>query len=71
MSDADEPSVSEDACSVCGQWPAADREAMRTLIDSMPLQEVCVTPASWSSGAVSPVSLTCSVRRQSTDRELT
>ena len=41
-SDADEPSVSEDACSVCGQWPAADREAMRTLIDSMPLQDdVC------------------------------
>jgi hypothetical protein len=71
MSDADEPSVSEDDCAVCGHWPAADREAMRLLIDSMcHCRTMCVTPASWSSGAVSLVSLICSVRRQSTDSEL-
>src|SRR6516162_6806170 len=31
---------------------------------------MCVTPASWSSGAIFPASLICSVRRQSTDSEL-
>jgi hypothetical protein len=42
MSDADEPSVSEDACSVFGQWPAADRWACREMIDTIPLSDdVC------------------------------
>ena len=32
----------EDACSVCGPWPKADREGMRLLISSHPLREpVC------------------------------
>jgi hypothetical protein len=41
-SDADEPSISEDDCAVCGHWPAADREAMRLMIDRISLQDdVC------------------------------
>jgi hypothetical protein len=41
MSDADEPSVSEDDCAVCGGWPARDREAMRLLTSRIPLEGVC------------------------------
>jgi len=40
-SDADEPSVAEDDCAVCGHWPEADREAMRLLIERIPLEGVC------------------------------
>jgi hypothetical protein len=41
-SDVDEPSISEDDCAVCGDWPAADREGMRMLLDRIPLHDgVC------------------------------
>jgi hypothetical protein len=41
-SDADEPSVAEDDCVVCGHWPAADRSAMREMIDRISLKDdVC------------------------------
>ena len=42
--------VSEDDCSVCGQWPEADRAPMRTLIVRISLvEEVCgeCQMASW------------------------
>jgi hypothetical protein len=45
--DVDEPSVSEDDCAVCGHWPAADREAMRLLIDGMPLQDDVCDACQW------------------------
>ena len=33
----------EELCSVCSRWPAADREGMRMLIDTLPLREpVCL-----------------------------
>jgi hypothetical protein len=32
--------VSEDDCIVCGNWPKANRSAMRQLIDSLPLQKM-------------------------------
>jgi len=32
----------QDRCAVCARWPAADREGMRMLVDSIPLREpVC------------------------------
>jgi hypothetical protein len=41
-SDADEPSVSEDDCVECGHLPAADRAAMRFLINTISLSDdVC------------------------------
>jgi hypothetical protein len=34
--------VSENECLVCGQWPKADRRALRRMIDKIPLaDEVC------------------------------
>jgi hypothetical protein len=33
--------VSEEDCVVCGQWPAADREGMRGLIERIPLEGAC------------------------------
>jgi hypothetical protein len=42
-SDADVPSVSEDDCIECGHLPAADRPAMRLLINTISLSDdVCV-----------------------------
>jgi hypothetical protein len=38
----DEPAVSEADCEVCQDWPAADRETMRIMIDRIPLHDpVC------------------------------
>jgi hypothetical protein len=31
--------IDEDDCPVCGDWPKAERPAMRGLISSIPLQE--------------------------------
>ena len=37
----DEPSVSEVDCVVCSQWPPADRETMRIMINRIPLDGIC------------------------------
>ena len=41
MSDADEPSVSEDERVVCSGRPPADRWACREMIDQLPLEGAC------------------------------